>query len=69
MMKCHKCNSENILEGKIMRNYGVVCCEKGTENKLRPKAYGVICKVCKDCGMMFDFLITSSGNNKVGKEL
>lgn len=67
-MTCPECNSTNILEGKIRSYYGVVFTEKGTENKLRPHAYNVACKACKDCGKIFDFRIVTTGRNKVGKE-
>ncbi len=56
-MNCPKCNSENVMEGWIMTNYGVHFIVKGTENKFRPDAYKLECKACKDCNAIFDLSI------------
>lgn len=56
------------MDGKLQGYGGVAFVEKGTENKLFPKAYKTECKACKDCGMVFDFRIVTTGKRKVGKE-
>ena len=53
-MKCPLCDSENILDGKLVGYAGVVFVEKGTENKLRPNAFKTECKGCMNCGHIFD---------------
>ena len=56
-MNCPACNSKNILEGFLSSHYGVTFTEKGTENKLRPNAYKIEAKACRDCGQLFDLCI------------
>ena len=53
-MNCPECNSEKIIEGSFQSMYGVIFVEKGTEMKLRPNYYRLSCKVCEDCGKLFD---------------
>ncbi|MBQ8689757.1 MAG: hypothetical protein IJ515_05285 [Clostridia bacterium] len=56
-MKCINCGGENVISGSFTSFYGVSFCEAGTENKLRPNTYKILCKACCDCGKMFDFEI------------
>jgi len=67
-VKCPVCNSENVMDGLLVSNYGLTFTVKGTENKLRPKAYRVEAKACGDCGKLFDLYIISTGKNKLGKD-
>lgn len=53
-MNCPECGSEKIIEGSFQSMYGVIFVEKGTEMKLRPNYYRLSCKVCEDCGKLFD---------------
>jgi len=66
-MTCPKCNSNNIIEGEMHSHYPTRFIQKGTENKLRPTAYRVVCNACRDCGALFDMRIVTTGKNKVGK--
>ena len=66
-MRCPNCNSENVLEGKLLASSGVVFVEKGTEKKFLPNTYNMSCKACKDCGSVFDLKIVTTGKRKVGK--
>ena len=59
-MLCPKCQSENVIEGRLQGYAGVVFVEKGTEHKLRPNAHKVFCYACKDCGHLFDLKIETS---------
>lgn len=62
-MKCEKCGSMNILEGKLSTGLGglVFTTSKSqkklpfTKNYLVLKAYG-----CKDCGAVFDITMENS---------
>lgn len=67
-MKCIVCNGENVLEGSLTSSYGVVFCEKGTENKFRPNAYKVKCFACTDCGAIFDLRIDLDSKKKGKKK-
>lgn len=67
-MNCPKCNSDHILDGKLIGYGGVVFVEKGTEKKFRPNAYTTECKACLDCGAVFDLHIITTGKRKVGRQ-
>ena len=67
-MKCEKCGSDRLIEGRFQGNYATVFVEKGTENKLFPKAFPVKGKACLACGAIFDLKISSTKRNKVGDE-
>ncbi len=56
-MNCPKCSSADIIDGTLSGGYGVNFIKKGTEKKLKPEAYKVECKACKNCGNLFDFQI------------
>ena len=64
-MNCPECGSERIIDGSLQSMYGVSFVEKGTEMKLRPNAYKVTCKVCDECGRLFD--IRAEKNKKKEK--
>ena len=58
-MKCEKCQSANVIEGKLISQAGVVFRPKDEEKKLFPKYSPVSCYACLDCGHIFDLKITN----------
>ena len=57
MMKCEKCGSENVIEGKLSTGMGgLVFTTKEAQPKLPlTKAYStLIANGCLDCGAVFD---------------
>ena len=56
-MKCEKCGSENVVEGKLSTGTGgLVFTTKKSQGKLPiTKNYSTLtAKGCKDCGAIFD---------------
>jgi len=58
-MICEKCQSNNVIEGKLIGQAGVVFRPKDEEKKLLPKTYPCSCYACLDCGHIFDLKLTN----------
>ncbi len=55
--KCPKCGSEDIMNGSLSTAYGVTFIPD-TQNGFVKKSSLIACLACKDCGAVFDFVLT-----------
>ncbi len=64
-MKCEKCGSENVVEGKLSTGMGglVFTTEKSQKKLPFTDNYSVLtAKGCKDCGAIFDLRMADPQN-------
>lgn len=64
-MKCEKCGSDNVIEGKLSTGLsGLLFTTKKSQKKLPfTKNYSLLtAKGCKDCGAVFDIRMISPKN-------
>ena len=69
-MKCDKCGSENIIDGKLSTGFcGVVFATKKSQKRLPfSKNYSTItATACKDCGHIFNLVLIAPERIDVSK--
>jgi hypothetical protein len=64
-MKCEKCGSENVIEGKLSTGFGgvVFTTEKSQKRMPFTKNYSIIkASACKNCGHIFSLQLVTPEN-------
>jgi len=67
-MKCEKCGSENVVDGKLITNLDALSFSTMSLHSKFPftkKTCLIIASACKDCGRIFD--LRAENNENIGR--
>ncbi|MDE6261404.1 MAG: hypothetical protein K2M42_11225 [Oscillospiraceae bacterium] len=64
--KCPKCGSVDIMSGSLSSAYGLVFIPDAEKGFVK-KSSTIVCCACKDCGSVFDLVLTDKPNKLTSK--